>query len=1434
MSSTLKSYFNASILLPKDNGINFISNNGNIVSILSNSNTIGNYNLVLPNIIGLPTQQLTINSILDNNMYLEFNNSITGPTGCTGNTGNTGTTGNTGNTGNTGPTGITGIKGDYGSESFEYLFNTNTSNIDPTFSKLSFNNSNISIATELYINDISKNNIDIHLFLRTIKNNNSIIKSYFNIYNKLISVQYAFYNVTEVIEHNPPEGNFFTILCNYISGEVTSFTNLEDLVITFSRNGDKGDIGPIGNTGNTGPTGNTGITGTTGNTGFTANNDNTGNTGPTGMRGKDGNTTYVGPTGPTGIDNTTILEAEIAQINSFLNYATPKLNYTTPNVYNQNILIPPLYSLASGAYPLVLYSTPSTLPTGLSLNTSNGTITGIPTSNSVSTLYTINSNTSFNYTATSNITLSVLPAPVVTVTYLVVGGGGAGGSASFRASGGGGGGGVLSGTFSITNGSTITVNVGLGGTSSYSSVNNGSNSSIVNTGNGINIVALGGGGGGINTQYNANTGGAGGGAGSNTSPANGTAGQGGNGGGGSDPLSGFATFGGGGGSGGSGGNGGGNGGVYSGFFNAGNGASGFVSNIENGVTNVTYGSGGGGSGSITLNFGYGLSGGTGGANAGNGGLYNVGPTKNVPATSATNGYGGGGGGGASGTNSGIGGNGGSGVVFISVNGVVTKFTTSGTYRVGGSTFTYNTPNSFYQNIDIIPFSPTVTGYFPVSYYSSNIAFPSGLSINTSNGVISGKPTTTLSSTSYNISGLTNNYNTTVSFPISISIAAPPTISYITYLVVGAGGAGGYASTRDGGGGGGGIVLSGTLTNVGAGTYFSSNVGTCPTYSTSISGQNGLSSYLTSTDISLNLIALGGGAGGSSTYVGGYTQNGAGSGGGSYDGGTPVGTGSTNGSAGGIGIVGGVNNYLAGGGGAGIVGFPGGNATYSSGGGGIGNGGNGGSGLSSNITGTITTYGSGGGGGVQYTSGNTITVGIGGTGGGSGGAANYATLGNLILPTNGTVNTGGGGGGGAKGTTESYIQGGLGGSGVVILSMPTSSYTGGATGVYNITTQGSNTVIRFTSGLGNFLLGVPAITYTTPQTYYQNVAITPLLPSVTGVLPIYSYSVSSSLPNGISLNTSNGTISGTPTSTSSSTNYTITAITSYSYPITIPLSITVTKVSRLIQYLIVGGGGAGGYPGISAGGGAGGQVLSSSFNIFVEDIITITVGNGGVYASSSSPGNGNPSIISSLTIGTITSNGGGCGQGVGYSAGYGGGAMYNGTPGIAGNGITVGGNGYNSGTYGGGGGGGGGTDIGHDAISTINPASITNGATGFTSNIGDGVTNRVYGSGGGGGSQVSEYANGYKGGTNAGQGFSTRNGFPGFRGTPDYYAIPNYGGGGGGGAGGDGTTPINYATTPLPPPRFNGSANGANGVVIFYNTNTNTRTTITSNGTYTVA
>jgi hypothetical protein len=227
-----------------------------------------------------------------------------------------------------------------------------------------------------------------------------------------------------------------------------------------------------------------------------------------------------------------------------------------------------------------------------------------------------------------------------------------------------------------------------------------------------------------------------------------------------------------------------------------------------------------------------------------------------------------------------------------------------------------------------------------------------------------------------------------------------------------------------GGGGGSNVAGG-----GAGGYRTStlSVAVGTTYTVTV-GAGGSASTVGNDSVFSTITSLGGGRGGianTGNFIGGTGGSGGGTG---YSSG---GTGAT--SAGGVGTSGqgndggGHNPFNGGagggGGGAGAVGTA--NTT-----GGVG--GNGGNGSASSITGSSVTRG---GGGAGY---GETAMGTGGTGGGGG--ANTA----------GTANTGGGGGSANT----------AGGSGVVILRILTSNYSGTTTGSPTVTTDGSYKVITY--------------------------------------------------------------------------------------------------------------------------------------------------------------------------------------------------------------------------------------------------------------------------------------------------------------------------------------------------------------------------------------
>jgi hypothetical protein len=261
--------------------------------------------------------------------------------------------------------------------------------------------------------------------------------------------------------------------------------------------------------------------------------------------------------------------------------------------------------------------------------------------------------------------------------------------------------------------------------------------------------------------------------------------------------------------------------------------------------------------------------------------------------------------------------------------------------------------------------------------------------------------------------------------ITLTTIEPPIIEY---LIVAGGGAGGGGYNESHGGGGGGQVVSGTIIIEDEKTY-SIVVG---------SGGVGAGYIQTGTSgdaSSFNSILALGGIHGNSNVLG-----------------LPFGAASGNGNAGGSHFGAFFITNAGGGGGAGAVGE---NAIF-------GFAGNGGAGVYSSITGTNLAYGGGGGGGAWGISPNQ-SAGLGGIGGGGAGSNFWNPE---VRPTNSVGQNGlpytGGGGGGAScpGGLDPYAGSSSGGSGVVILSMPSYKYTGLVTGNVTVINLGSKIVLIF--------------------------------------------------------------------------------------------------------------------------------------------------------------------------------------------------------------------------------------------------------------------------------------------------------------------------------------------------------------------------------------
>ena len=284
---------------------------------------------------------------------------------------------------------------------------------------------------------------------------------------------------------------------------------------------------------------------------------------------------------------------------------------------------------------------------------------------------------------------------------------------------------------------------------------------------------------------------------------------------------------------------------------------------------------------------------------------------------------------------------------------------------------------------------------------------------------------------------------------------------IDYLVVGGGAGAGDSATGgngSGGGGAGGYRNSYNSETSGANssseTSFSASVGTVYTVTVGAGGSYGSSGAAGTNggnSVFGSITSTGGGGGGSTGSTSGRdgVSGGAGGGGSKY-GGTIGSAGAGTSSQGKGGGTHSPTHWSAGGGGG--ASQIGGTGTQSTDYNGVS--GDGGDGLSSSITGSSITRAGGGGGGNYENGPYTSTPGAGGAGGGGAG-------GDGIPGTAGTTNTGGGGGGSGE-----YDQAASGGSGVVVLRMATSSYSGTTTGSPSVSTSGSDTILTY-NGSGSY-------------------------------------------------------------------------------------------------------------------------------------------------------------------------------------------------------------------------------------------------------------------------------------------------------------------------------------------------------------------------------
>jgi len=231
------------------------------------------------------------------------------------------------------------------------------------------------------------------------------------------------------------------------------------------------------------------------------------------------------------------------------------------------------------------------------------------------------------------------------------------------------------------------------------------------------------------------------------------------------------------------------------------------------------------------------------------------------------------------------------------------YNTDGSIGVVPNGITYSAPpvwstaagsiGSAGSNTSGVSLSVTATGDAPLSYAVTSGSLPSGLSLNSSTGAITGTAPTVESATTYNFTiTVTDGQNQSVARAFSIDVVlAPSTLQFIVvggggsgggYAASGGGGAGGYRSSITGEASGRGTSAETAITNNNLGSSYTITIGAG---GASVSGEEVTGFKGSNTSISgagiTTIMSLGGGAGGPNSSGASprrYDTEGAGNGG----------------------------------------------------------------------------------------------------------------------------------------------------------------------------------------------------------------------------------------------------------------------------------------------------------------------------------------------------------------------------------------------------------------------------------------------------------------------------------------------------------------------------------------------------------------------------
>ena len=204
----------------------------------------------------------------------------TGPTGAdssvAGPTGPTGPTGPSGSTGPAGPTGPAGATTGFGGDTVKYRFSTTTTDSDPSSGNLRYNHGTVASVDKIFIDDENIDSVDVTAWINALDDVGAADnKGRLRIFKLTDSTKFAHFTIDAA---NTSASGYTKINVAHVASNST-FSNADEIGVSFVQASESSVAGP---TGPTGPTG------------------STGSTGPTGPAGPTGSTGSTGPTGPTG------------------------------------------------------------------------------------------------------------------------------------------------------------------------------------------------------------------------------------------------------------------------------------------------------------------------------------------------------------------------------------------------------------------------------------------------------------------------------------------------------------------------------------------------------------------------------------------------------------------------------------------------------------------------------------------------------------------------------------------------------------------------------------------------------------------------------------------------------------------------------------------------------------------------------------------------------------------------------------------------------------------------------------------------------------------------------------------------------------------------------------------------------------------------------